>query len=286
MPDHRQALRQIATRKPLRAWGPDVVDLPWGDAEFSERMLREHLSQDHEMASRRADTIERQVARLVEWLALRPAASQWAPSLLDITCGPGLVARQFATRGFAVTGVDISPAAINHAIEITAGMPCMFIEADVRQVPLPIAEFDAAIYLYGQSGVTRPAELREILTRVRRSLRHGAPLVVEVRDASRVDRRPATSWWAGSDDIFGINAHIVMTERAWDPEARTTVERHFVLGVESGELTVFGVTERAFEPAEIETILAEAGFPNVELHPAWDGLEFDGSSDWLVAIGR
>ena len=35
--------------------------IPWNDPEFSERMLREHLSQDHGAASRRFDTIEKHV---------------------------------------------------------------------------------------------------------------------------------------------------------------------------------------------------------------------------------
>ena len=281
MADHRDALRRIATRQPLRAWGDGVADLPWGDPEFSERMLREHLDQTHDLASRRLNTIERQTQLLIEWLEIGPGSA-----LLDVTCGPGLVAAAFARRGISVTGVDISPAAIRHAIEITAGMPCIFVEADIREVPLPVAEFDAAIYLYGQSGVTRPDELREILFRVRRALRPGAPLLLEVRNAATVDRSPDTRWTAGADDLFGRDAHIVLTERGWDPDARATVERHFVLDVEPGTLSVFGVTERAFETEEVAAVLAEVGFPRVETHPGWDGLEFDRATDWLVAMGR
>jgi len=55
-----------------------------------------------------------------------------------------------------------------------------------------------AIYLYGQGGVPRPEDQREILTRVRRALRHGAPLVLELRDAASVDRGSDTRWWAGT----------------------------------------------------------------------------------------
>jgi SAM-dependent methyltransferase len=278
---HRDTLRRIAAREPLAAWGSDVVDLPWGNPEFAERMLREHLSQSHEMASRRLATIERQTEAIVGWLGLGPGSS-----LLDLTCGPGLVAASFARRGIAVTGVDISPAAIRYAIEYTAGLPCTFIESDVRDVPLPNSEFDAAIYLYGQPGVTRPEDLRQILLRVRRALRHGAPLLLEVRNAATVDRSGASSWWAGADDLFGREAHVVMTERGWDAAAGATVERHFVADVESGELSVFGVTERAFEPAELDPMFAEAGFPTIELHPGWDGLDFERASDWLVAVGR
>jgi len=281
MDSHRDALRVIAAREPLRAWGPGVDDLPWGDPEFSERMLHEHLTQAHELASRRLDTIDRQVELLRGWLGLKNGQA-----LLDMTCGPGLVARAFAGHGVAVTGVDIAPAAIRHAIEITAGLPCIFIEADVREVPLPVAEFDAAIYLYGQPGVPTPEDQREILTRIRRSLRPGASIVLEVRDAASVDRRPETRWWTGSRGLFGRNEHLVLTERNWDNTARATVERDIVLDIETGALTTFGVTERAYDTAEITALLAGTGFPTVEFHPGWDGLEFDDSASWLVAIGR
>ena len=80
MADHRETLRRIAAREPLRAWSADTTDLPWGDPEFSERMLREHLDQSHELASRRLDTIERQTERLIEWLGIGPGSS-----LLDVT---------------------------------------------------------------------------------------------------------------------------------------------------------------------------------------------------------
>jgi len=278
---HRDALRAIAAREPLRAWGPGVDDLPWGDPEFSERMLSEHLTQDHELASRRLDTIERQVELLRGWLGIEAGQS-----LLDMTCGPGLVARAFARHGIKVTGVDIAPAAIRHAIEITGGLPCIFIEADVREVPLPVAEFDAAIYLYGQPGVPVPEVQREILTRIRRSLRPGAPIVLEVRDAASVDRWPQLRWWTGSRSLFGRDDKLVLTERIWDADARATVERDIVLDIETGALNTFGVTERAYEMDEVESLLASAGFPTVEFHRGWDGLDFDDSVSWMVAIGR
>ncbi len=34
--------------------------IPWNDPAFSERMLQEHLSQDHELASRSIGTIQGQ----------------------------------------------------------------------------------------------------------------------------------------------------------------------------------------------------------------------------------
>jgi hypothetical protein len=36
--------------------------IPWDEPGFSQRMLAEHLSQEHDLASRRTEWIERQVA--------------------------------------------------------------------------------------------------------------------------------------------------------------------------------------------------------------------------------
>jgi SAM-dependent methyltransferase len=278
---HREAIRRIAGRRPLRAWAPDVEDLPWSDPAFSERMLREHLNQDHDLASRRLETIDRQVDLLVGWLGVGAGSS-----LLDVTCGPGLVARVFARYGMAVTGVDVAPAAIRHAREITAGMGCTFIEADVRNVELPEHAFDAAIFLYGQCEVPQPEGLIAILAGIRRSLRPGAPLAVEARVASAIQRTSGTVWHTGHDGLFGPGVQLVLTESGWDEAARATVERHHVLTADTGELRVIGSTARALEPAELESILAGAGFPSVEFHAGWDGLAFDNSTDWLVAVGR
>ena len=79
-------------------------NLPWDDPVFSERMLKEHLDQSHGAASRRLPEIRGQVQVMENWLELAPGAR-----LLDVTCGPGLYAAEFAHRGVQVTGIDFSP---------------------------------------------------------------------------------------------------------------------------------------------------------------------------------
>ncbi len=85
-------------------------NLPWDDPIFSERMLKEHLDQSHGAASRRLPEIRGQVQVMCDWLALTADAR-----LLDVTCGPGLYAAEFARRGVTVTGVDSRPASLRHA---------------------------------------------------------------------------------------------------------------------------------------------------------------------------
>ncbi len=72
---------------------PDEGKIPWDEPAFSQRMLENHLSQDHDWASRRLTVIEQQVTWITRQL---PAGAR----ILDLGCGPGFYTRLLAERGF------------------------------------------------------------------------------------------------------------------------------------------------------------------------------------------
>lgn len=94
---------------PVQPWH-NADCIPWNDPAFSARMLREHLSQSHDQASRRTEKIESHVAWIhTHLLRSRPTR------ILDLGCGPGLFAERLAGQGHHVTGVDFNPASIAYA---------------------------------------------------------------------------------------------------------------------------------------------------------------------------
>ena len=104
------SLPDIVTRSsPPTAWR-EGDNIPWDKPPFSERMLCEHLSQDHDLASRRLSLIDSQVARLLATVI--PAAPA---RVLDLACGPGLYLSRIAGAGHCGVGIDFSPASIDHA---------------------------------------------------------------------------------------------------------------------------------------------------------------------------
>jgi SAM-dependent methyltransferase len=277
------ALRAIVRRaRPLRAW-VDVDDLPWGDPGFSERMLREHLDPSHGAASRRPAEIARQVDRLAAWLGetLAPGSH-----VLDVTCGPGLVARELAGRGVRVTGVDIAPAAIRHARELCAGLPCEFLLADARAMELPAAAFYAALYLFGQPTVQSPGDLDTVLRRIAAALRPGGRLALEILRAEDVDRAASTSWWTSAAGLFGDGEHLVLHERAIDEEAEAVVERYQVLDGATGELRVYGLADRIVTVDALAEALGRAGLDVLDVHPGWDGADVEGADQFVVVIAE
>jgi len=277
------ALLAVAARpRPLRAW-VDVEDLPWGDPDFSERMLREHLDESHGAASRRPAEIARQIDLLATLLG--PA---FAPGghVLDVTCGPGLVARQVAGRGLRVTGIDIAPAAVRHARELCAGLPCTFVQADARAMELPAAAFDAALYLFGQATVQREDDLANVLGRIAAALRPGGRLALEILRAEAIDRSPSTSWWTGAGGLWGDGPYLVLAERAVDETARAVVERFHVLDLTTGTLRVHGLADRIVPVEELAAALERAGLGVTGVHPGWDGAEVEGADAFVLVVAE
>jgi SAM-dependent methyltransferase len=278
-----RAIRAIAgRRRPLRAW-VDVDDLPWGDPDFSERMLREHLDESHGAASRRPAEIACQVDLLAGWMgdALAPGRH-----VLDVTCGPGLVARELAGRGLQVTGVDIAPAAIRHARELCAGLPCTFVLSDVQAMELPAAAFDAALYLFGQPTVQRPEALGAVLGRIAAALRPGGRIALEILRAERVDRSASTSWSTSSGGLWGDGEHLVLSERDVDPAADAVVERFHVLDVATGELRVYGLADRIVTVEALAAALDRAAMDVVDVHPGWDGADVESGDQFVVVVAE
>jgi ubiquinone/menaquinone biosynthesis C-methylase UbiE len=71
------------------------------------------------------------------------AGPQAGQRVLDVGCGPGALARQFARRGCQVVGVDADPAMVARAEELAAGLPGVeFRQGSVLALPFGAGEFD------------------------------------------------------------------------------------------------------------------------------------------------
>lgn len=278
-----QALWRIYRRPERPTPWSDGGNLPWDEPEFSERMLREHLDESHGAASRQP--AER--LRLINWLwsklTLQPGAQ-----VLDVTCGPGLYAVELANRGCLVTGIDFSPASIAYARELAQNRrlsaKCNFVERDVRQMDYRDADFDAALFLYGQIAVFTIEEAEQLLEQIALALRPGGRLVVEILDQEQVDKKDSTWWFTGNTGLWSDDPYIHLGERFWLEELAISVERFQTLHLESGEMDEIILCDQSYTVDKMVNTMMEAGFDSIEVYPAWDGLLLNDAKKWVCLV--
>ncbi|WP_345856989.1 class I SAM-dependent methyltransferase [Shewanella algae] len=248
----------ISQHLPIRLL-PNESKIPWNDADFSQRMLENHLSQEHDWASRKLAVIERQV----DWLC-----SQLAPGakVLDLGCGPGFYTQLLAKRGFCCTGVDFSPASIAYAQQQAqaAGLDIDYQLLDVRSYR-PTKKFDFIMMTFGELNVFSTADAKSLLKHCANWLMPNGKLLVEVHSFDEVKRQGQAepSRQRHSQGLFLDAPHLLLTEHAWDEALQTSSTLFWVIE-ENGKVARFGSRMQAWQDEEYLQLLNECGFNKIQ----------------------
>jgi len=240
--------------------------IPWDDPDFSRRMLNEHLSQAHDLASRRSKWIDRQVAWIHEHLL-----SAEPSRILDLGCGPGLYLHRLARLGHDCRGIDFGPASIEYARRHTSGeLRCDFILGDLRHVDFG-GPYDMAMVLYGELNVFSPAETSAILKKVWASLAPRGRLIVEVQSACAVEAvgRGDPTEQEFQSGLFSDHPHRCRTENQWFSDERVAVQIFTITQSGDGKTRVYRNTTKAWSEDEWAGLLAQAGFATPSRCDTW-----------------
>ncbi|CNB80391.1 3-demethylubiquinone-9 3-methyltransferase [Yersinia frederiksenii] len=233
----------------------DESKIPWDAPDFSQRMLDNHLSQEHDWASRKLAIIKQQV----DWITQQLPANA---RVLDLGCGPGFYSQLLAQRGFHCTGVDFSPASIEYARQqsLAAGLNIEYQQQDVREYT-PAQPFDFIMMTFGEINVFSATEARDLLRHCAQWLTPKGKLLVEVHDFAEIKRQGLAepSWQRCPQGLFLANPHLLLTENIWDEEAQTSSTLFWAIE-ENGAVTRFGNQMTAWRDAEYQQLLTECGF--------------------------
>lgn len=264
LPDSIKAI--LAHKPDESAVWDGAYKIPWDDPDFSRRMLNEHLSQDHDLASRKRATIVTQV----KWIHDNICKSKTG-HLLDIGCGPGLYIEQFVSLGYDCHGIDFSPASIDYATE-HYGKKAHFIKGDIRNTDFGNG-YDIALMLYGELNVFSPDDCRLILQKAHAALNPGGQLLLEVHTfeaVKNIGMAPA-SWYKsgpGLQGLFSDKPHICLIENHWLESPKISLQFFYILD-DDGGLSTFRSTTKAWNDDEYMLLLTEAGFSDIEFITGW-----------------
>jgi SAM-dependent methyltransferase len=207
-------------------------------------------------------------------------AAEGAP-VLDLGCGPGRHALALAKLGYRVVGVDRTRAYLDEAQakgderQLTVEWVC----ADMRDFQRPEA-FDAAICMLTSFGFFEDAEEdRRVLTNLQSSLKPCGAVVLDLMGKEVLARifRP-TDWHTLADGSMFLEERAV--ENDW---SRLNVRWILIKGAQRYE---HRFALRLYAAGEIKTLLADAGFVEVQAFGSLDGAAYGADAQRLVLVAR
>ena len=270
-------LLNIIDRSPEPAAWAEGDNIPWHEPAFSERMLAEHLSQSHDMASRREATIDEHV----RWIHGKLLGGQ--PSrILDVGCGPGLYASRLAKLGHDCVGIDYSPASIRYAEDCAKreNLRCRYKLQDIRSAEFG-GGFGLAMLIFGEFNVFRPADIKAIVDKAHAALSDDGLLLLEVHTLDVVEKigRQGKSWYSAESGLFSDRPHLCLQENFWDSESQTATTRYFIIDAAGGAVTRHAASYQAYSDQQYKSLLAECGFEGVRFLPSLAGTEDESKAD-------
>ncbi len=268
MTDTMTLLDIIHRTVPALPWA-EGENLPWDDPAFSERMLAEHLSQEHDLASRRAETIDQHVRWIHETIL-----ESTPTKILDLACGPGLYTARFARLGHTCVGIDFSPASVAYAQAQAerGGLACTYRQADVRSADIGEG-YGLVMMVHGQINVFRRSETEGLLASAHAALTDDGVLVLEpqLHDFLHQSGQQGRSWDSFSSGLFSKQPHLLLRESFWDDATQTCTERFHVIDAATGAVQRYALSTVAYTEEEWVAMLSTAGFGEVTCHPSLTG---------------
>jgi ubiquinone/menaquinone biosynthesis C-methylase UbiE len=237
------------------------------DAFFSDFYLRAFANDE------RDDEAEAQALAAAR-LADCPAGGE----LVDVPCGFGRHAVPLARAGYRVTGVDRSKVLLDEARRRTGHERWpKWVAADYRELPFADESFDAAINLFSSLGYLGDEEDTHVLAEIRRVLRPGAKLVVELMHRDRLVRGFSEQDWR----LLG-EGRLLLERRTFDAAAGVAQTTQTLIdGGGERESRTFSV--RVYSATELIAMLGRAGFEDVRCYGDLDGSPF-GMETRLVTL--
>lgn len=220
-----------------------------------------------------------EVPDAVDWITATAAVS--APAcILDLCCGVGRYSLEFARRGFAVTGVDITQAYLD-ALTDSAREESLSIEVvrdDARTFSRP-EEFDLCLNMFTSFGYFSDIDDDERLLKTScQNLKPGGDFLLETigKEIAAREFSPYESFvrsgWNVRVEYEVIGAWEGMKNRWILENEEQRIDNTFIL--------------RLYSATELKRALFEAGFSSVRIFGGLDGRAYDHNALSLVALAE
>ena len=254
----------------------------WNDPHISAQMLKAHLDPNTDAASRRPETIDAEVAWLVQTMHLKPG-----DAIIDLGCGPGLYTSRFDSCGLTVTGVDYSIRSVTYAIEQAhkAGQNITYRYQNYLTLQ-DNNQFNAACLINGDFDPLPPEARKQLLANVYRALKPGGFFALDV--TTPVHHRThgmKNAWYAVESGFWKPGPHLVL-EQGFDYPGQDIYLDQFIIIEENGTVSLYRNWFQDFTAEAITAELETAGFKVVGLWSDLRGTTLKEDAEWIGVVAR
>ncbi|HZO86894.1 MAG TPA: class I SAM-dependent methyltransferase [Chthonomonadaceae bacterium] len=216
-----------------------------------------------------------EVDQVLTLLGLEPGTA-----ILDLCCGPGRHSLELARRGYQVTGVDRTAAHLEKAraqAEVE-GLNVEFVQEDMRRFCRPEA-FGGAINLFTSFGYFEdPADDGQVIANLRRSLKPGGTLVMDIVGKEVLARNFRERFWEEKEGVLLLQEPKISRFWSW-------IDGRWIV-IQGNARREFTVSHRLYSGAELYALLKEYDFRDVEIYGDLSGSPYDHTARRLVAVAR
>ncbi|MGE5277784.1 MAG: class I SAM-dependent DNA methyltransferase [Acidobacteriota bacterium] len=241
----------------------------WSEDESFWKAMEPALCAPARIALAEAD-----VAKILSIAPVREGST-----ILDLACGPGSHAVEFARRGHFVTGLDQSASLLGRARAAAEArnLRIEWIRDDMRTFRRPSA-FDLVCSLYASLAYFDDVTNRLVLENVHASIKADGVFVLDVLGRESLARNWQERAWTEVDGTLYFQRRRVAD--SWS----TLVEEWSV--VTNGKRNTYQTRQRLYAGTELRDLLLSVGFSRADLFGSLDGNAYDESARRLIAVAR
>jgi len=244
----------------------------WFEDEAFWREMRFFL-----FGEERIKTAASEVEQMIELAQIGESAR-----VLDLPCGVGRHALEFARRGRHVTAVDLNKPDVDEAAANASreDVSVEFVLSDMRDFTRDGA-FDVALNLFTSLGYFEDlTDDQRVLDNYFKSLKASGVLIIDTVGKEFITQRMAAerTWLEGPDGSFFLEERNLKSGFEW-------IDNRWIL-VKDGKLSEFRFGHRLYGATDLKRGLKQSGFEQIDFFGGLDGRPYDRHALRLVAVAR
>ena len=273
-------LREINSRpKPFQFYTADEL---WTNEHTSKQMLKYHLNDSIDAASRNKRFIEQSV----EWIVSRFEVDK-NTEIADFGCGPGLYTNMLAERGAIVTGIDFSENSLTYARQAAAekGLTPTYIRANYLDFETT-NRFDLIIMIMCDFCVLDPEKRKKMLSKFNSLLKPGGFVLLDVYSLNTFNQREESAsyelnqldgFWSPEDYYGFVNTFKYEKEKV-------ILDKYTI--IEASRKRVVYNWLQCYSKESIRNEFEENGFKVDELYSDVAGKAFTPESNEIAIVAK